>query len=566
MIEIALGLALLSQVDLATTPATPSRMTRVYGSVGDGRFGLPVAGGPDIDGDGFTDLAKASMLAGPMGRTEAGTVFLVFGDGTIGGFIDTSQSSPRVLPIHGAAAYEHAGSEVWIDDVTGDGLGELLLCRQDYSAGPGRVGVGALTILGGSWLRDLATQGQPLDLASLPGNATAFTLIGAEQQDRLCMWARTGDVTGDAIADIVVGADQAGPAADHIGTAYVIRGGAHLANTEVVDLGNFGDVGSPLPGDLLQLVNPRGIAHWHFGATVQVADLDANGQSEVLVAAGVTRAGGSLRPGNPAPEVAHGSGGTTDPISRAAEGSVFIFWDNHFQGVWPAGHQIELDSVPQWQTEIIGGAVNQRFGEEMLGGDDYDGDGSVDLFVGDLVGGPPGRGAAGVGHVLYSVAEHKGAVIDLDSPPPGLSQTIFYGPIVGAIAADTAMQGDFDGDGHADLVFSSPHAAPFGRRNAGTIHVFYGSDERWPGVIDLASTPADLEVHGGKGNQAGNTGDTLSYSGAAADLDGNGIADIVTNEMVGDGLAPGTVDVGNLLVIGQGILARPLFCDGFEDP
>ena len=46
-------------------------LRRVHGSVGDGSRGVPVAGGGDLDGDGFfdyCDVLDAGDLAGPGGR------------------------------------------------------------------------------------------------------------------------------------------------------------------------------------------------------------------------------------------------------------------------------------------------------------------------------------------------------------------------------------------------------------------------------------------------------------------------------------------------------------------
>lgn len=43
-------------------------------------------------------------------------------------------------------------------------------------------------------------------------------------------------------------------------------------------------------------------------------------------------------------------------------------------------------------------------------------------------------------------------------------------------------------------------------------------------------------------------GDTLCYSAAAGDVDGDGSHDLITNEMVGNGSGPAAVDVGNLVV------------------
>jgi hypothetical protein len=113
---------------------------RLLGSVGNGSSGVPVAGGFDMDKDGDMDYAMAAMRASPQGRFSAGQVFLVFGDGQAVGVVDTAGADPRVLKIHGDQVQENAGSEIWMADVTGDGFGELLICRQNYSPDQNRIG------------------------------------------------------------------------------------------------------------------------------------------------------------------------------------------------------------------------------------------------------------------------------------------------------------------------------------------------------------------------------------------------------------------------------------------
>ena len=175
---------------------------------------------------------------------------------------------------------------------------------------------------------------------------------------------------------------------------------------------------------------------------------------------------------------------------------------------------------------------NTSFGEELLGGSDYDNDGNIDLFVGDLVGegfgSLPETSNAGLLHIIYDVATLKNLEFSIDSPPGGFEMATFQGPSIGAIAGDTAMQGDFNNDGIDDVAFSSPHDNPFGRTNAGTIHILLGKDGRWPEENDLAPgafpNPAEvqvLEIYGALGNQ-GDSGDTLCYSAADGDLNGDG--------------------------------------------
>ena len=545
----------LEVIDLADVPGTGGGLFRLGGSVGSGTTGVPVAGGLDVDGLGDVDLAMASMRGDPLGRFDAGIVYLVFGDGTVSGEIDTALPNPRVLEIYGDIEQENAGSEIWIDDVTGDGTADLLIARQNYTPAGGREGAGALTILMGEpALETQAAALTPLDLRSPPVGLTLLTIVGDDRGDRLGIWMRTGDVTGDGIADIVVGADQASsPGENHHGEAYVIRGGSHLATTATIDLGSFGS--TALAGDVVRIRPPANSDHFHTGATVQIGDLDGDGLGEVLLAAALTRGGAGLpADGGPTP---HSAGGAPD-------GTLFIVWDEQFIGdPWPAGHTIDL-ATATGVTTINGGTGNEQFGEEILAGEDYDGDGTLDLFVGDIVGDPPGHNAAGMAHILFDAHLFKGQSFDLDTPPAGVSVTTMYGAANGDIAGDTAVHGDFDGDGLTDLVVTAPHADTQGRVRAGIAYLLLGRAV-WPSLIDFdpAEFPSSgeikiIQIDGANGADGGSdAGDTLAYSGAAGDVDGDGRVDLITNEMLGNGVG-GQEDVGNLIVLsGAGLLAPP---------
>jgi len=54
---------------------------RVSGSASTGRFGVPIAGGWDCDGDGNPDFAMSGMQASPFGRVHAGTIHVLWGRG-----------------------------------------------------------------------------------------------------------------------------------------------------------------------------------------------------------------------------------------------------------------------------------------------------------------------------------------------------------------------------------------------------------------------------------------------------------------------------------------------------
>ena len=537
----------------------------MHGSAGNGAFGFPVAGGGDADGDGYPDVALSSMLADPLGRTNAGEVYLVFGKGSIGEVLDTAVPQPRILRILGSGLQETAGNEIWMDDVTGDGRADLLIGRQNFSPSPDRAGAGALTILvGGPALRNLASARQPLDLGSPHPSVTLFTVVGRARLDRMGIWMRTGDVDGDGTADLAVGADQEdSETGSNSGALYLIRGGAHLAANRVVDLSDLQD--SPLNGHLIRLHPPAGSTRFHVGSTCYLADLDGNGRSEVLTSAALNRAGALL-------EAAGAPPGSAEPRGGSPRGTLFIAWDDHFPAAaWPPDTDLDLANLGPSGTVIEGGSGNVIFGEEIVGGEDVDGDERADLFVGDFGANgttSPDLNSSGIGYIFYHAAQLKGLHSDLDSLPEGLVLTRILGPSRFSIASDTVALGDFDGNGLADLAFGAPHDAPWGRGSAGSVYVFYGEPGGWPARIETArGSPSRFagtrvtEILGSRGRDGGDSGDTLCYSAAAGDLDGDGLADLIVNEMEGNGVAPEAIDVGNLLILSGAGLSSPARLD-----
>lgn len=535
-------------------------LRRVYGSTGDGSLGLAVAGGVDVDGDTLPDTAFAAMQASPGGVSGAGQIYVVLGDGTIAGALDTAVENPAILRINGEASFEYAGSELWMDDVTGDGIGDVLIGRQNYTpslAGAERPAAGALSIVaGGPHLRDLSARFEAIELSRPSPEVPVLTLVGTEVGSRLGIWMRTGDVTGDGIADVVVGADQESSAAPRAGAVYVIAGGPHLGRSGTVDLAAV--EGSTLTGQVAKLTPPPSPApdRFHFGATCQIADLDGNGRGEVLASSALNRAGAIL-------DV---FGGTTAAGSGGSpRGSAFIVWDDNFPELpWPAGFTFAVGAGQGSYTALHGSGGNVSFGEELLGGLDWDVDGHADLFVGDLAANYPGRPGTGSSHIFFEARRLKGIdseIAALEALAPPLRSTTLIGAGPGDISGDTAAQGDFSGDGIPDLAVCSPHASPLRRHSAGVIHVLHGRAGGWPPRIDLRALPdaADVqlvELYGAHGSFGADRGDTLCYSAAAGDLDGDGLTDLLTNEMVGNGLGPGTINVGNMILLGGPLLSR----------
>jgi len=137
----------------------------------------------------------------------------------------------------------------------------------------------------------------------------------------------------------------------------------------------------------------------------------------------------------------------------------------------------------------------------------------------------------------------RGATIELANPPPNV--TLFEGARPSAIAGDTIMLLDIDGDGRDELVVACPDDQPQGRVGAGDTFVFFGTSDPLPATIDLAAIPPQLTVLEFDGSE---DSDMLAYSMGHGDLNGDGRPDLVLNAMGGDGFMNRLTDAGDAYV------------------
>lgn len=509
----------------------------VYNSiVTGGKDGLPVEIG-DLNGDGHDDLILAPMAAPSNGSTRptAGEIYVYRGDGKIAGVIDRARPTevPQSLTILGAHAGDYLGTELFLADVNGDRISDLIIGAQNYD-GPNQdcdTCGGVFVILGNA---DLLDGNRVIDLNALESAPGVITVVGPSPGGRLGIWVEAGDLDADGFADLLLGADQVpgdSPDAErkHVGQTHVI----------------YGRPGFP---PLLDLAKPvaetsrilGADSEDHFGSCIHSRDLNADGREDLIVAAAINRLSAGR---NPFSNLEADGGGAADGPNNARPecGEVYVFFGPAGGGRLPPLIDLSQTLPPEVKdrvTIIYGAQEQDGLGEELTAGD-FNGDGFPDLAIGGLIGRGPGENRGGITEVVYWQAGLEGKEIDLsplavDRLPAGLKVSKLFGAKRLDLLGDTLSAADVNHDGFDDLAVGIPHEIVNSRSKAGAVAVVFGRNEPWPAfwTPQANELPPELEVAFILGSQAE---DLLSYSMEVRDYDRDGYADIFPNAMHGDG-------------------------------
>jgi hypothetical protein len=460
----------------------------IDGALVDHESGFAVGGGGDVNGDGLDDLLVTSIVA----DAGAGRAWVVFGkaDGAAVDLADVDAGNGG-FAIAGELAGDEAGTAAAIvDDVDGDGLADVLL------------GAPLAGAAGRAYLVHGKADGAVVDLADVALGMGGFPLEGeGVGEDAGHSVAGAGDVNGDGLGDLLVGAPEGGPIPAG-GRTYVVLGKPD--DTPVALAQVFMGVGG-------FAIQGAGFDDESGSSVAGAGDVNADGLADVLVGARFVNAGGLANSGRC--YVVFGKTNTTlVTVSTLGSGGFYI------------NGETESDEAC---TAVAG-----------LG--DVNGDGRSDVAVGA----PFADGGVGLqGRVYVVMGKVDSMPVPLTGVAAGMGGYVIDGELAGDFLGQAVMgPGDADGDGYADVVIGAPNVdapGPF----AGRGYVTFGKSDG--AVLGLAAFTTRL---GGYRLVAEATQDQLGWSTSrAGDVNGDGFADVVISANRYNG--PAGPDAGRTYVV-----------------
>jgi len=478
-----------------------------------------VANAGDVNHDGISDILISAFLADPDGRAQAGQAYVVFGKlniGAGGAFDLASLNGVNGFVINGSSPGDEIGNVRAAGDFNGDGIDDILI-------GARRTDPGGLTNAGSAYIvfgKNTGVAG-PFDpvltLSGLSGT-NGFVLTGINAYDGAGWTVSTaGDVNGDGIDDVIIGATAADPNGQSSGQSYVVFG-----TTAVI-------AGVSLPLSSLNGTNGfaiNGVTDSdRAGYVSEAGDLNADGFDDIVI----------------------GARGR-DPAGRIYAGETYVVFGGPAVGSSGVIELSSLNGTNGFRMEGID--AGDQCGQSVAAAGDVNGDGIDDLLIGAFRASQEGQAGAGESYVVFGKPGiGASGLVDLSS----LNGTT--GIVIKGVLGDTfsglpvASAGDVNADGINDILIAARQTNAPGAPDqfqAGAVYVIYGAPSIAPsGSITLAS------LNGTNGFVMYGIDDTDMAgwtASSAGDVNSDGIEDMMIGALLAD-LSNQDTDVGECYIV-----------------
>ncbi len=492
--------------------------------------GFAVSNAGDINGDGIDDLIIGASNADRNGKNYVGESYVVFGrDSDFDASLELSAlDGTNGFVIKGIDQYNYSYSGNSVSsagDVNGDGIDDIIIGARGFNYSVGE----SYVVFGGS---NLGSSGS-LELSQLNGT-NGFVIKGIDNGEYSgYSVSNAGDINGDGIDDLIIGALSVDPAGD----TYVVfgRDNSFDASLELSQLD--GTNGFVINGD-------------RSGFSVSNAgDVNGDGIDDLII-------------GEP----------YADPNDNNVAGESYVIF-----GGTNVGQEgtLELSALDGTNGFVINGIdEGDRSGRSVSNAGDINGDGIDDLIVGARGADPNGKSYAGESYVIFGFKSEEKPEI-LGTPNKDVLSGTSEAETISGLGSNDSLKGlagddtVLGGDGRDTLRGNAGDDVLEGEQGFDLLFGDLGNDTLSGGLgNDTLRGGADddlLQGNSGKDLLSGNNGNDILVGGNGNDkLRGDGGNDRLDGGLGNDNLFGGAGADLFVLRAGEGNDVIADYVDGID--